>query len=459
VPARSYDDFVPWIDAIREGKQQVLTADTVTLLEPTSGSTGAEKLIPYTASLQRQIRRAVAVWTTRLFLDDPTLLGGPSYWSLTPQMPAENRPDSIVPIGFDDDGAYLGAIAERLLGLTMVTRPGLKRLDDMDEFWSWSLLLLLSHRDLQLVSVWHPSFLAILLDRMAVHWDALLDALARGAQHPRAGLSVKPAARRARELAGIGPGDPLRIWPRLRLISCWCDAHAALSVAEIRRRMPGVEIQGKGLVATEGIVTIPVGAHYPLALRSHFFEFVDEQDQVYPAWQLARGRIYTVLLTTGGGLYRYRLRDRVEVTDFLGDTPCLRFVGKADAVSDRYGEKLSAAHVGDILQRLLQRHSLEPGFAMLAPESSGEMARYELYCDAVLPEAFAAELDESLRENPHYELCRRLGQLGPIAVVTVPGDAAGRFLERMGAAGGRLGDVKPTPLSDLDGWRGIFRAG
>ena len=95
VPPRDYEAFRPWIEAIRNGEPRVLTADPVTLLEPTSGSTGGEKLIPYTESLQREIRCAVAAWMARLFIEDPALLGGRAYWSLTPQLPSENRPDSV----------------------------------------------------------------------------------------------------------------------------------------------------------------------------------------------------------------------------------------------------------------------------------------------------------------------------------------------------------------------------
>src|SRR5687767_2447241 len=49
VPISSFDDLHPWIQRIRDGEQCVLTADTVTRLVPTSGSSGARKLIPFTA--------------------------------------------------------------------------------------------------------------------------------------------------------------------------------------------------------------------------------------------------------------------------------------------------------------------------------------------------------------------------------------------------------------------------
>src|SRR6185436_159811 len=59
VPLRDYEDFRPWIDRIVAGSPNVLTREPVRLFEPTSGSAGASKLIPYTTSLQRDFQRGI----------------------------------------------------------------------------------------------------------------------------------------------------------------------------------------------------------------------------------------------------------------------------------------------------------------------------------------------------------------------------------------------------------------
>ncbi|MGB5331833.1 MAG: GH3 auxin-responsive promoter family protein, partial [Woeseiaceae bacterium] len=48
VPIGTYDDFQPWITRIAEGEDHVLTAEKVDMLEPSSGSSGPEKWVPYT---------------------------------------------------------------------------------------------------------------------------------------------------------------------------------------------------------------------------------------------------------------------------------------------------------------------------------------------------------------------------------------------------------------------------
>src|SRR5512142_1593922 len=60
VALSSYEDYEPWLARVRFGEPGVLTASPVTRLVPTSGSSGAAKLIPYTAGLHRQFAAALA---------------------------------------------------------------------------------------------------------------------------------------------------------------------------------------------------------------------------------------------------------------------------------------------------------------------------------------------------------------------------------------------------------------
>jgi hypothetical protein len=460
VPVRSYDEFVPWINRIAAGEEQVLSADPVRLFEPTSGSSGPAKLIPYTASLQREIRRAVAAWSAGNFLSRPDLLFGRAYWSLTPQMTVSQPPESVIPVGFDEDSAYLGGMTQTLINRTLATHPGLRQVGDMDEFWRLTLLMLLRCRDLRLVSVWHPSYLALLVERLRCHWPSLLADLASGVRLLEPAIGIPRDSVRARELEAAGCDDLLAIWPKLQLISCWADGHAAASVPQLRALFPGVAIQAKGLVATEGIVTIPFADRRPLACRSHVFEFFDDGGKVHRPWQLELNHTYSVAITTGGGLYRYRLGDRVKVDGFLGDVPSLQFVGREDSVSDYYGEKLSEDFVGDVIRRVSSRLDHPPRFAMLALDDDPANPAYVLYIevDGDLPDSLPHTLQRELCANPHYELCTRLGQLGNVRVFRIAANGYDAYAGRLSAMGMRIGDIKPTPLSSHSGWDHYFTA-
>src|SRR6266576_3666385 len=53
VPLLNHDDLGPWMKRLRCGETRGLTSEPVTHLIPTSGSTGARKLIPYRSEERR----------------------------------------------------------------------------------------------------------------------------------------------------------------------------------------------------------------------------------------------------------------------------------------------------------------------------------------------------------------------------------------------------------------------
>jgi hypothetical protein len=446
IPLRTYDQSETWIRRIAAGEPGILTADPVTLLEPTSGSSGGEKWVPYTRTLRAEFRRAVAVWITGTFIENPGLLGGRAYWSLTPQVATSRETETKIPVGFEDDSAYLGGLTQHLISRALVIPPNLSAAGDMDRFWHLSLIELLRCRDLRLVSVWHPSFILLLLKHLRGHWAELLQDLTT---HDKA---------RAAELEVLGPNLAPRLWPHLGLISCWGDAQASGCLPEIRSEFPGVTIQPKGLVATEAFCTLPLGDLHPLAIRSHFFEFRDSEGNVLPAWSLRESDSYSMIVTTGGGLYRYELRDQVKVTGFHDEIPSLTFIGKEDSVADHYGEKLSEAFVTESMAKVFSRHALEPAFAMLALDPGKNAPAYVLYIESAKPpnDGVIDELDSELRRNPHYDLCISLGQLEPLRVFHIPAGAYRAYSGVLMKRGMRLGDIKPASLSRLTSWSQHF---
>lgn len=462
VPLRDYEELLPWIERIRQGEPNVLTHEAVTHLIPTSGSTSARKLIPFTRGLQQEFDAGVGPWLCDLCRQMPGLAGGPAYWSITPALHEPGAQDCAVPIGFEADTAYLGSAKRRLAEAVMAVPAAVQHAGSLDAFRYATLLSLLRCRELRLISVWHPSFLALLLEALPSNWEALLEDVARGgcrrakefpATHRRE-LESRVRPERARELRGLNPRQPDALWPELRLISCWADGAAALSLDTLRRQFPRTRFQAKGLLATEALVTLPFGAHRPLAVRSHFFEFLHESGRVHLADGLREGGEYEVVVTTAGGLWRYRLGDRVAVTGWVGRTPSLRFLGRSGNVSDRFGEKLSEAFVAGVLGELFREGP--PRFALLAPDEDAAGCRYTLYIEGVPPSDCVAALDHALCRNPHYAWCRDLGQLLPPRLFLIEGHAFERFVERQAVNGARLGDIKPAALSPLSGWSEVF---
>jgi hypothetical protein len=459
VPLTTYENYIGDISKIGKGEQGVLTRERVILLEPTSGSTAATKLIPYTRSLKDEFQKGLKPWLYDLYTQKAGIRWGKSYWSITPAASQRQFSPGGIPIGFEEDSAYFGALERKLMDYLFAVPGHVSQTTDMDTFILETAVHLLLCRNLTLISVWNPTFLFLLLEFMTREADQVLDRVRQ------------KNSRRVREVEEIlKTRDYRNLWPHLQVISCWLDGYAAVHEKQLREWFPQVTIQPKGLLATEGFISFPFvgeeGAR--LSLGSHFFEFRNPDDeQIFLAHQLEPGRIYEVILTTAGGLYRYRLKDLVEVTGHSGVFPLLKFRGKADRVSDLFGEKLHEQLIEDTLKKLECELTLKPLFAMAAPE----VDHYVLYLqlDPKTDQVNQAEgfigvysqlakaFDTGLRTNYHYDYCRKLGQLKPLRVFRLTGNSHQEYLEECVKRGQRLGDVKPTALHLQGGWDLVFK--
>jgi hypothetical protein len=479
VPISTYDDIEPHISRIAAGEPNVLTAERVLLLQPTSGSTSSEKLIPYTHSLRRQFQCGVAAWIADLFARRPSVCQGRAYWSISPSLGPRRRTAGGIPIGFDDDAAYLGRLEQWALRHLLAVPGEVAQLPDIDSVRYATLLFLLAADNLSLISVWNPTFLTSLLAPLPQWSDRLVSDLRQGRCSPPEPIPpgaaknlsrwLRPLPKRADEVASLlrdANGDvPCEaLWPRLALISCWTDAGASYFLPALSRLFPHTEIQPKGLLATEGFVSLPLVAHEgaALAVRSHFFEFAElgDSSRCSLAHEIERGGRYRVLLTTGGGLYRYDLGDEVEVVGFVGQCPTLRFCGKLTRTSDLVGEKLSEAHVQESLDAVTRSLNVQPTFVLLAPFLDSP-PHYRLYVQGVADDALPLlenQLQKRLEENPYYRHAIAFEQLAPLEVVLLePSVPAWSLYEHHCLARGqRAGDIKPAVLDRWTGWPDVF---
>ncbi len=69
-----------------------------------------------------------------IYRSRPQLRSGRAYWSISPAMQMSRRTASGIPIGFDDDAAYLGAWGRRAQERLMVRPPGIAQVHEMDSF-------------------------------------------------------------------------------------------------------------------------------------------------------------------------------------------------------------------------------------------------------------------------------------------------------------------------------------
>ena len=400
----------PWIERMRTPDDRKLTIEPVRFFEKTSGTTAEAKLIPFTNGLRKEIARAVAAWMGGLYLEHSSVFAGPAYWSISPPLIQTHPPVAGVPVGNLDDTSYFPPRSARALREWLVMNQA-GRPETADALYSHTLDQLLARRDLAFVSLWSPTFFLNLDHRL----------------RKRLGYDFTWADE----------------WPQLAVLSCWTSAQSGQWIGEVGERLgSGVKIQGKGLMATEGVTSAPYPGGSPvLTVRSHFYEFLDpETGDVRLAHELVTGSRHEVVLTTGGGLYRYLTGDLVKVTGHLDRAPRLRFVGRTGRSVDLVGEKLSEPQVIKALAgtRGFLVPRTKPSGYLLCVEDAGPQAEGD---------ALAARTEAALSANPYYAQACRLGQLSPLALHRLPGGFTANFGRKWADRHGlREGDVKLPAL-------------
>ena len=415
-PVIDYAAVAPWIAAQRAGEGAALAPGRTRCYEPTSGSTGAIKLVPYNDAMLRAFRELFAVWAHDLLTNALTPRSGRTFMSVSAPIPRND--------GFADDREYLGRFVRRLIGRFIVSPP---RAEDPGAFRDALACALVAAGDLEIVSVWNPGYMLNLLDHIETQRERLM---------PR----IAPARRLVLSRDPIAWHD---VWPSLQLLSCWTAAAAAAPARTLARRFPHAMLQGKGLLATEAPITVPLvraAGCVPL-VDSVFLEFEDDAGNVHLLDEVEPGAEYVVIVTQPGGLLRYRLGDRVRMSGRYRDAPLLQFVGRADAVSDLVGEKLGDAFVSPALEKIV-RHDTFRTLLPLLPETG--RPRYCLLTDDPNPD-LARVLEDALTQAFRYREARQLAQLDAVEVIAQPGMRA-IVHDAFAAAGMKAGDIKEQGL-------------
>lgn len=487
VPVRGYDEYSTYIEDIEKGMMGVLTKDAVKHFGVSSGSTKASKLIPYTPALIKEFRKGINPWLWHLFKDNPKVLRGRSYWSITPVGHELKYSTGGIPIGFQDERIYFDAFSRWILSKLLVVPSLVSTITDFDSFRYVTVLFLLKEKRLTWLSIWNPTFIMLCLEPIEKHMPQLIKDIKHGTLSINLEAKVskellrylKPDASRAKELESlyevwqgkvgtISKGRTTffeELWPDLTLISTWAHGEAGGSVITLQSYFPHATVQPKGLIATEAFVSFPIGNKLAaLSCDSHFFEFLDQQGKLHLLHQLQIGKIYSVIVTTGGGFYRYQLHDLVKVEGYIGDCPLVSFLGREDKVVDMCGEKLNETFVKQIVSDVFSECGCSPTFWMMAPEHIGSLSvSYKLFIqggvyDHSILHRLAHALEEKLKKNYHYNYCRNLNQLKPCNVFVI--DASLKpdevYLQTCTKLGQRLGDIKFTRLHSYTKWSEEF---
>ncbi len=245
---------------------------------------------------------------------------------------------------------------------------------------------------------------------------------ARLTPHPERALALR------REFERGFTGIARRIWPKLVYASTITSGSFRVYAEKLERYLGEVPIFSSVYVSSEAMMGVNRGLGkpvYTLLPSAAFFEFIPaaELDAPSPSTrlldELVPGERYEIVLTTFGGLYRYRLGDVVEVVRYHHRTPVVEFIHRRGSLLNIAGEKTSEDAARQALMAALSREGMELVDFSAMEDLSTTPKRYVFFVElnlrgqAVDVAQLAARLEEALcRANPRYAAQR--ARLGPL---------------------------------------------
>lgn len=418
VPVSAYEDFAPFIERMKNGEKNLLTSSRVLGYSRTSGSSGVPKYIPATtASLKAYVRYT---WTRALALGAQALKkeGKPFHPGRGVYLsPATNE---TLPNGLPCSNiAEIGAREYGLFYPFILTVPT-KRLFDMhdgDYIYNIYRFALMDEDVTFIFSV----FFSINVSQLAYlqkNWRVIVDDIEKGTISES--IPLKPEVRR--ELSALirpmperanylrrqfeqGFDDTLfrRIWPHLTVICGIGNASFQPASDYVRRFSLGVPFDFSIYGASEGLVAACwqlENTDMQLLTDSCFYEFlpadVDPGDPVrlLTLDQLEAGQKYEVLITTQAGLYRYHLKDVIEVKGFRNRVPLISFVYRKGQLFNIAGEKFSEEDARKTIEMLEKAHGVTVDHWLFYQDDSVMPSRYSLVVESDAELDWDACIDE-----------------------------------------------------------------
>lgn len=186
-----------------------------------------------------------------------------------------------------------------------------------------------------------------------------------------------------------------------------------------------------------------------------YYEFMEAGASLpVSAWELEKGKVYELIISSANGLWRYRIGDTVIVDST--DPVKIRIAGRTKTYMNAFGEELmehnaerGITEACKVTGASIRNYTAAPVYA-----ENGKRGRHQWFIEWILPpkdiSEFSATLDAALCEiNSDYE-AKRSGSifLDAPEVVTMPEGAFDRWLEATGS--GKLGGQRKVPRLSND---------
>ncbi len=446
VPFSVYDDYREYIDRIANyGEQNLLTADKVVFFAKTSGTSGETKRIPVVKKAIRPYSETVAAFMNIIYAEmkkrgihsgkglntvEIEMGSTPSgiHEGLISAYTLQSRkfaipiitcfPKEIFGYGEGVDMKYLKAFyALKDPDLVYIASVFMSNVTDLMTYIFENVDVLL--HDIEVGEINEkaeiPSELRESLNRK-LHGDkARADELRKiFAEHPHSGIMTE-IWKKLCVIIGIGTGEFEGFARKLR---DYCG--------------DGVSFYYETYSSSESLIANAISVEnedYLLLTDSAFFEFIpvgEKTDRPLLSHELESGKLYEIVITNLSGLYRYRIKDVIRVTGFVGKNPLIHFAYRKNQVINITGVKLTAEHITNAMKAFEASTHIHISDYTLYPDTSHSPWRLMLFVETeedLTSEQkirFARIFDEKLSEMNHeHGRMLKIGETYPSVIVQV----------------------------------------
>jgi hypothetical protein len=470
VPIREWHQISPYVDAMIEGRREVLVSEAPYFYHRTTGTTGKPKMIPFTRRCEAASRLTHRIWVYKTLMDNPHLFKG--------------RIMAILNAGVDgytERRETYGSVSGNIFfRMPQIVRRAYSHPYDVYHITSiearrYALLRFAVEQSCSFIFTGNPSSLLGAFEFCDQHSERLIRDIHDGGLSTDFEISdslrcltineLRPNPRRARALekarSQAGRLRPADYWPQLAVVGCWIGGSMGHFAPSLREWCgEGFRFRDVGYMASEGIFSIPLSNDSPdgvLALHGIFFEFVPEQEfgledaRALQAHELEVGRNYHVVISTTGGLYRYAINDIVRVTGSYKDSPTVRFLYKGGNVKNIQGEMVTIDHVMSAISALTTEFGVRFQHFQVTVEPSNR--RYVIHVEPVgaLPEAILHSLLSRFERelgsvNENYMMFRADQLIAPPCLCVMRQGWFQRISQDHVARSGRDSQFKPSVL-------------
>ena len=473
VPLSSWDAIAPTVERMVAGEKNLLVAEDPIFYGTTSGTTGRRKLIPVTSSFVDECRTTNKVLYASMLRAMPGIVRGKRLSMRSPKTEVL-RPGVVAGSitvalggGIDDGDGALDAVpvdvfavedfqARYFLALRFALQERITLASAVNPSTLWLFARTLAERGAELAAALDSGMLGVNESSLTGESHRRLQARAR------ADASV---ARRIRQSsAAHGEARMRDVFPNLCGLVCWKGGSAPFFLEKLRHSYGDLPVMDYGYAASEGCFGAPLstqGAGSVLLPHAHVIELIPVAD--LEAVRSGRknsllldevevGQQYYVVVTNGGGLYRYEMNDVVEVIGKHDRCPIIVFRHKGGTMSSLTGEKLGESHVVSAAAAL--RADIDAFVvAPVLPDSGppGYVLAIDCAAERLLDDEranLAADFDARLMQaNEEYEAKRRSLRLAPLRVARLPSGAFSGLRAQRVQAGAPDAHVKIPHLS------------